>query len=77
MRPVSDAVRPYCPKLLFTEPGCFGIRFGTANLEILAQWELSKHGHRRLARAAQLINVTMTARTVADNYQLCWRTRRP
>lgn len=63
------------PQALVHRNGLFAAyEFGTASLETLAQWELSKHGHRRLLRAAQLINVGMTARTVADNYQLCWRT---
>ena len=48
--------------------------FTTAGLEILAAYEVSKHGHRRLAMLAQSVNIGLTARTVDHNYELNWLT---
>jgi hypothetical protein len=44
----------------------------TAALEIYGAYLLTKHGHRRLARVIQGANISLTARTVASNYQLDW-----
>lgn len=48
--------------------------FATAGLEVFGAYELTKHGHRRMAEAAQLVNIGFTVRTVTDNYELSWRT---
>jgi hypothetical protein len=38
-------------------------------LSILApQYEMTRHGHRRLARLGQAINAGFSGRTVKDNY---------
>jgi hypothetical protein len=40
-------------------------------LSILApQYEMTRHGHRRLARLGQAINAGFSGRTVKDNYRL-------
>jgi hypothetical protein len=38
-------------------------------LEILAQYEVSRHGHRRIARIAQAVNMGLTAQTVERKSQ--------
>ena len=55
--------------LVHLKPAFMAYELGTASLEILAQYELSRHGHRRVARLAQAANISLTARTVERNYQ--------
>jgi hypothetical protein len=44
--------------------------FGMAGAEVFAQYELTKHGHRKLARIASEVSIGITAGTAANN----WRT---
>jgi hypothetical protein len=55
--------------LVHSKPAFMAYELGTASLEILAQYELSRHGHRTIARIAQAVNISLTARTVEHNYQ--------
>jgi hypothetical protein len=66
------------PQALVHRGGAFAAyEFGTASLEVLGQYEMTKLGHPRLARAIQSLNITFTTRTVANNYELAWHTPRP
>jgi hypothetical protein len=55
--------------LVHSKPAFMAYELGTASLEVFAQWELTRHGHRRIARIAQAVNISLTARTVEHNYQ--------
>jgi hypothetical protein len=55
--------------LVHSKPAFMAYELGTASLEILAQYELSRHGHRRIARFVQAVNIGLTTRTVERNYQ--------
>jgi hypothetical protein len=63
--------------LVHSHAGLAAYEFGTASLEVLCQYELTKHGHRRMARIAQIANIDFTTRTVAHNYEVEWRTILP
>lgn len=62
--------------LVRSHAGLAAYEFGMASLEVYAQYELSRHGHRTLARIAQSMNVSFTAGVVAHNYELDWHTPR-
>lgn len=65
------------PRLLVHRDGLLaGYEFTTATVEVFSAYELAKHGHPKLARTMQAINIGFTARTVADNYESSWRTPR-
>ena len=49
--------------------GFAAFSFGMAGLEVLGQYELTKHGHRRLARRLSIIGITATGLTAANNYR--------
>jgi hypothetical protein len=65
------------PQALVHRDGLFAAyEFGTASLEVLGQYEMTKLGHPRLARIIQAVNISYTARVVANNYELSWHTPR-
>lgn len=57
-------------RLVHDRPAFLAYELGTAGVETFAAYELSKRGHRRLARIVQAVNVAGTALTVTHNYQL-------
>lgn len=62
------------PQFLVHRNGLFAAyEFATASLETAGAYELSKHGHRGLARVIQSVNVSYTAKVVAHNYELGWQ----
>jgi hypothetical protein len=66
------------PQFLVHRDGLFAAyEFATASLEVYGAYELAKRGHPRMARVVQAVNVSLTARTAADNYRLAWHTPRP
>jgi hypothetical protein len=65
-----EAVLP--ENLVRSQVGFAAYEAATAGLEIYAQYELTRHGHRRIARCAQLVNIGFTVRTVESNYRLNW-----
>ena len=59
--------------LVHSHLGLAAYEAGTATLEVLAYWEMIRHGHRRMpARVVQAVNVGYTARVVAGNYEIDW-----
>jgi hypothetical protein len=56
--------------LVHNEAAFIAYKAGITSLEILGQWELSRHGHRKLARIAQAAVIGFTLRTDISNYQL-------
>jgi hypothetical protein len=46
----------------------FGFEEGASAPSIWGQYELTKHGHRKLAWLGQMIDTGVLAHTVADNY---------
>ena len=68
--------RPWCQEaelpnaLVHNHAGFAAYEAGTASLEILFQYELTKHGHRKAARVFQSINVGGTLAVVGHNYVL-------
>jgi hypothetical protein len=66
------------PQFLVHRDGLFAAyEFTTASLEVLGAYELTKMGHRRLARLAQTVNISYTSKMVAHNYELSWASLRP
>jgi hypothetical protein len=50
---------------------------GVSGLSILAEYEMAKHGHKRLARLGQSIDLAVLGDTVAHNYRLDLRPVNP
>jgi hypothetical protein len=63
------------PQALVHRNGLFAAyEFSTASLEVYGAYRLTKLGHPKLARVIQAVNISYTARVVANNYELTWRT---
>jgi hypothetical protein len=56
--------------LVKNEAGFAAYEAGVSALSILAQYEMTRHGHRRLARLGQGIDVASIGYTVVHNYRL-------
>jgi hypothetical protein len=66
------------PQFLVHRDGLFAAyEFSTASLEVYGAYRLTKMGHPKLARLAQVVNLSYTAKMVAHNYELTWHTPRP
>jgi hypothetical protein len=65
------------PNALVRRDGLFAVyEFSTATAEAYGAYKLAKMGHPRLARIIQAVNISYTARVVANNYELSWHTPR-
>jgi hypothetical protein len=63
------------PQFLVHRSGLFAAyEFSTASLEVYGAYKLNKMGHRRLARLAQVVNISYTSKIVAHNCEVSWRT---
>jgi hypothetical protein len=70
-RPYAQCHEAQLPNaLVHNKVGFAAYELSTASLEVLAQYELTKHGHRKLARLAQSLNVGYTTEVVIHNYSL-------
>jgi hypothetical protein len=56
--------------LVKNEAGFAAYETGVSALSILVQYEMTRHGHRRLARLVQGIDVAFIGYTVVHNYQM-------
>jgi hypothetical protein len=56
--------------LVKNKVGFAGYEAGISALSILAQYELTRHGHRKVAWLGQGIDVGFVAHTVTDNYRI-------
>jgi hypothetical protein len=56
--------------LVKNEAGFAAYEAGVSALSILAQYEMTRHGHRRLARLGQGIDVASIGYTVVHNYRV-------
>lgn len=56
--------------LVHSTAGFAAYKIGITGLELLGQYELTKHGHRRLAELASALNVGFAAYTDIRNYHL-------
>jgi hypothetical protein len=56
--------------LVKNKPGFAAYEAGVSALSILAQYEMTRHGHRRLARLGQGIDVGSIGYTVVHNYRM-------
>ena len=68
--------RPWCREaelptaLVNSKVGFAAFEAGVSGLSILAQDEMTRHGHRRLARLGQSIDVASIGYTVIHNYKM-------
>lgn len=70
-RPYAQCHEAQLPNaLVHNKVGFAAYEFTTASLEVFAQYELTRHGHRKLARVFQAVNVGVTVGVVAHNYVL-------
>jgi hypothetical protein len=56
--------------LVKNKAGFAAYEAGVSALSILAQYEMIRHGHRRLARLGQAIDVSSIAYTLVSNYRI-------
>jgi hypothetical protein len=55
--------------LVKNKPGFAAFEAGVSALSVLAQYEMTRHGHRRLARLGQSIDVGAVGYSVLHNYR--------
>jgi hypothetical protein len=58
--------------LVHSHVGLAAYEFASAGLEVWGAYELTKMGHRRMARVVQAVNIGYTAKTVTRNYEIDW-----
>jgi len=56
--------------LVKSKVGLAAFEAGVSGLSILAQYEMTRHGHRRLARLGQTVDVGSIAYAVLHNYKM-------
>jgi hypothetical protein len=54
--------------LVKNKVGFAAVEAGVSGLSILAESEMTRHGHRRLARLGQGVDVGLVGHTVVNNY---------
>lgn len=70
-RPAMQCHEVELPQSLVHNKAAFAaFEVGTASLSLFEQYELTKHGHRKLARAIQGANVALMGFVVSHNYRL-------
>jgi hypothetical protein len=55
--------------LAHSKVGLGAFEAGAAGLEMFSQYQLTKHGHRRLARAVASVNIGLSFAVDAHNYR--------
>jgi hypothetical protein len=63
--------------LVHNHIGFASYEFASASLEVLGAYELSKMGHKRIARVVLAVNVGYIAKCAANNYELDWHSSSP
>jgi hypothetical protein len=70
-RPYGQCHEANLPNALVHNAPAFALyEAGTASLEIWGQYELTKLGHRKLARTLQAVNLSYMGKIVGHNYVL-------
>ena len=70
-RPAAQCHEVELPQSLVHSKRAFAaFEIGTASLSLFEQYELTKHGHRKLARTIQVANVALMGFVVSHNYRL-------
>ena len=70
-RPAAQCHEVELPQSLVHNKAAFAaFEVGTASLSLFEQYELTKHGHRKLARTIQVANVSLMGFVVSHNYRL-------
>ncbi len=59
--------------LVQSKTGFAAFEFSTSVLSVFCAYEMTKHGHRRLARIGQAIDSGLVAGTVERNYRILWK----
>jgi hypothetical protein len=59
--------------LVHSKTGFAAFEFTTSALSVFCEYEMTKHGHRRLARIGQAIDSGVVAHTVERNYRILWK----